>query len=58
MKAAGPVREYTSGRSPLLRLIEELIKRNNSRQIYIRHGNLTVRLENRKSAQTIEALGL
>jgi oxaloacetate decarboxylase alpha subunit len=58
MRAAGPVREYTSGRSPLLRLIEELIKRNNSRQIYIRHGNLTVRLENRKSAQTIEALGL
>ena len=53
MKAAGPAREYTSGKNSLLMLIEQLIKRNNSRQIYVRHGNLTVRLERRRETQTV-----
>ena len=35
-------------KNPLLTLIEQAIKLDNSRQIYIRHGNLTVRLEKRK----------
>jgi oxaloacetate decarboxylase (Na+ extruding) subunit alpha len=48
MKAAGPPREYASGKSPLLMLIEQAIQQKNSRQIYVRHGNLTVRLEKRK----------
>src|SRR5262245_5078452 len=47
MKAAGPQREYASSKSPLSMLIEQLTKRKNSRQIYIRHGNMTVRLEKR-----------
>jgi oxaloacetate decarboxylase alpha subunit len=51
MKAAGPPREYASGKSPLLMLIEQAIKRKNCRQIHIRHGNLTVRLEKRKDGQ-------
>ena len=53
MKATGPAREYTSGKNSLLMLIEQLIKRNNSRQIYVRHGNLTVRLEKRRETQTV-----
>ena len=53
MKAAGPAREYASGKNSLLMLIEQLIKRNNSRQIYVRHGNLTVRLEKRRETQTV-----
>jgi oxaloacetate decarboxylase alpha subunit len=50
MKAAGPPRQYARRKSPLLMLIEQLIKYNNSRQIYVRHGNLTVRLDKRKEA--------
>jgi oxaloacetate decarboxylase alpha subunit len=50
MKAAGPVREYANRKSPLLTLIEQLTKRENSRQIYIRHRNVTLRLEKRKEA--------
>lgn len=53
MKAASPPREYASGKSPLLMLIEQAIKRDNTRQIYIRHGNVTVRLEKRKETQTV-----
>jgi hypothetical protein len=34
-------------------LIEQAIKRDNTRQIYIRHGNVTVRLEKRKETQTV-----
>jgi oxaloacetate decarboxylase alpha subunit len=48
MKAAGPPTEYASGKSPLLMLIEQAIQQKHSRQIYIRHGDLTVRLEKRK----------
>jgi oxaloacetate decarboxylase alpha subunit len=51
MKAAGPPREYVSTKRPLLMLIEQAIKRKNSRQIYIRYGNLTVHLEKRKEGQ-------
>ena len=50
MKAAGPPREYASRKSPLLMLIEQAIQQNNFRQIYVRHGNLTVRLEKEKDA--------
>jgi predicted ATP-binding protein involved in virulence len=51
MKAAGPPKEYASGKSPLLSLIEQAIKAKYSRQIYIRDENLTVWLEKRKEAQ-------
>jgi oxaloacetate decarboxylase alpha subunit len=53
MKAVGPPREYASGKSPLLMLIEHAIQQKNSRQIYVRHGNVTVRLEKRKETQTV-----
>jgi len=50
MKAAGPPREYTSRKNPLLILIEQALKNKSSRQIYVRHGNLTIRLQKRKRA--------
>ena len=43
-----PPMEYATGKSSLLMLIEQLTTRNNSWQIYVRHGNLTVRLEKKK----------
>jgi oxaloacetate decarboxylase alpha subunit len=51
MKAAGPPREYASRKTPLLMLIEQAIKHKTSRQIYVQHGNLTVRLEKRKKSE-------
>ena len=48
MRAASPPRQYASGKNPLLMLVKQAIKRNNSRQIYVRQGNLTVRLEKRR----------
>jgi len=43
-----PPMEYATGKSSLLMLIEQLTTRNNSWQIYVRHENLTVRLEKKK----------
>ncbi len=52
MKAAGPPGEHAMrGKNPLLTLIEQAIKQKHSRQVYFRHGNVTVRLEKRKQAQ-------
>jgi oxaloacetate decarboxylase alpha subunit len=48
MSAAGGGRHFTSTKTPLLTLIETLAGRNESRQIFIRKGNLTVRLEQRQ----------
>jgi oxaloacetate decarboxylase alpha subunit len=45
MNAAGRGRDFTSTKTPLLALIETLAGRKASRQIFIRKGNLTVRLE-------------
>jgi oxaloacetate decarboxylase alpha subunit len=45
MKAAGPAKEYPSARQPLVALIEELSKRKECRQIFVKRGNLTIRLE-------------
>jgi oxaloacetate decarboxylase alpha subunit len=53
MKAAGPPREFAPLESPLLRLIEQALKHKNSRQIYVRHGNLTIRLEKKRSSDRI-----
>ena len=52
MKAAGPPREYT-GEKPLMMLIEHVLKQNRSHQIYIRHGDITVRLEKRKQGSRV-----
>jgi oxaloacetate decarboxylase (Na+ extruding) subunit alpha len=48
MKAAGPARKYTSDGNPLLSLVEELTKRPRQNSIYIRRGNLALRLEKRQ----------
>lgn len=48
MSAAGRGRDFTSTKTPLLTLIETLAGRKESRQIFIRKGNLTVRLEQRQ----------
>lgn len=48
MKAAGPVKEYRPAERPLVALIEELAKRKDSHQVYIKRGDLTVQL--RRSA--------
>lgn len=48
MRAAGPPREYLSARHPLVSLIDELSKKSDCRQIYIRRGDLALRLEKRQ----------
>ena len=53
MKTTAPAREYVGRKSLLLTLIEQAIKRKNSRQIYVRQGDLTIRLEKRKEVQTV-----
>lgn len=45
MRASGPPREYLSLGRPLLALISELTKKKDCRQIYIRRGNFSLRLE-------------
>jgi oxaloacetate decarboxylase alpha subunit len=45
MKSAAPVRAYLSGQLPLVRLIEELSKQKNFRQVVVQRGNLAIRLE-------------
>jgi oxaloacetate decarboxylase alpha subunit len=44
MKGAAPVREYQPQKRSLVALIEELAKRKDSNQVYIKRGDLTVRL--------------
>jgi oxaloacetate decarboxylase alpha subunit len=53
MKAAGPSQKYNSRSKPLLTLIQQAIKQTNSRQIYVEHGNLTLRLEKRKDSPIV-----
>jgi len=48
MKASGPPAIYLSVRHPLLTLLESLIKADNRRQVYIRAGEASLRLEKRK----------
>jgi oxaloacetate decarboxylase alpha subunit len=50
MKAAGAPRAYLSARHPLLNLIEALAKQSHRRQIYIRSGDVSLRLEKRAVA--------
>jgi oxaloacetate decarboxylase alpha subunit len=51
MKAAGPAREYASKKSDLATLIEQATKHTNFRQIYVRRGSLTLRLEKRQKCR-------
>ncbi|MDP2603813.1 MAG: biotin carboxyl carrier protein [Deltaproteobacteria bacterium] len=48
MNAAGTGRDFTGTKTPLLAFIATLAGRKKSRQIFIRKGNLTVRLEQRQ----------
>jgi oxaloacetate decarboxylase alpha subunit len=47
MKAAGRARSYTRNGNPLLSLVEELTKRSRQNSVYIRRGDLALRLERR-----------
>ena len=47
MLSAGAPREYLNASQPLLRLVGELSKQKEYRQIYIRKENLSLRLEKR-----------
>jgi oxaloacetate decarboxylase (Na+ extruding) subunit alpha len=49
MKAAGPARSYTSNGNRLLSLVEELTKRSRQNSVYLRRGNLALRMERRQS---------
>jgi len=53
MLAAGAPREYVSADLPLIRLIGELTKRKDVRQVYIRKGDLTLHLEQKQQAREI-----
>jgi hypothetical protein len=47
MPAGGAPREYLGATQPLVRLIEELAKKTDCRQIYIRKGKLAIHLAQR-----------
>lgn len=47
MKAAGPPKEYLNARHPLLTLLETVTQQETRRQIYIRSGDLSLRLAKR-----------
>ncbi len=47
MRAAGSPREYTGARNPLLTLLQDLTRRTECRQIYIRKDAFSVTLEKR-----------
>ncbi len=49
MKSASPSRAYAGGRNPLVNLIDELARQTNRNTVYIRKGNLSIRLEKRRS---------
>lgn len=50
MKAAPPLPEWVSVTRPLVALIEQIAKRKDCRQVYIKRKELTVRLEKRRGA--------
>ncbi len=47
MRAAGPIKEYSSGAHPVVRLIEELTKQADRRHIHVQKPGLSVTLEKR-----------
>jgi oxaloacetate decarboxylase alpha subunit len=48
----GKPREYLDGTQPLVKLIEQLTKREGSNQIYIKRAGFSVRLEKRTATET------
>jgi oxaloacetate decarboxylase alpha subunit len=52
MLAAGAPKEYLSARQPVVRLIGELTKRKDCRQVYIRKNGFMLRLEKKKDLAT------
>jgi len=51
MRASGPPKEYASVTSPLLTMVEQITKRQDCRQIYIKRKDFSLRLENRTRPQ-------
>jgi hypothetical protein len=50
MRAAGPPKEYARSSASLLTLIEEISKRKDSAQVYVKRNGLSLRLERRRAA--------
>jgi len=50
MKAAQPVREYSSVQQPLMRLLDELSKQKRFRQVVVQRRDLAIRLERHSAA--------
>ena len=50
MKAAGPPKGHASSSTPLLKLIEQITKRKEATQVYIKRSGLSLRLERRRTA--------
>jgi oxaloacetate decarboxylase (Na+ extruding) subunit alpha len=50
MRVAGPAKEYAPSSTSLLTLIEEISKRRNSTQVYVKRNGLSLRLERRRAA--------
>jgi oxaloacetate decarboxylase alpha subunit len=55
MKAAGRPQEYLNAKHPVVKLLESLSKQDNRRQIYIRTGEASIRLEKRTKEPAIRA---
>ena len=51
MKAAGAPQAYLSTSAPLLTLIEQIAKRKDPAQVYIKRNGLTLRMERRQAAR-------
>ena len=54
MLAAGAPKKYLSAGQPLVRLIGELAKRRDCRQVYIQKNGFTLRLEKTGRAEHLE----
>ena len=55
LKVVGPPKTYTGIKHPLLTLLELLTKQDHRRQIYIRSGKASIRLERRAQRPVAEA---
>jgi oxaloacetate decarboxylase alpha subunit len=52
MRAAGPPREYLTAGQPLLKLIEELSRRSEYRQIVVQKGGLAISFQKKAAAES------
>ena len=51
MKAAGAPEDYSSASTPLVALIEQLSRRKDSKQVYIKRAGFSLRMARRQPAE-------